>query len=110
MKSSPALPNPVNVAFVEKLYEDFLRDPSSVSPEWKEYLTGLADGELRFRQTYFGPSFRPSSIFNPPGKTEGQGSGVEGKTAPALDPRPSTLDPRSASAALQDRIYLLIRL
>ena len=35
-------PGAANLAYVEGLYEDYLRDPGSVSPEWREYLAGFA--------------------------------------------------------------------
>jgi 2-oxoglutarate dehydrogenase complex dehydrogenase (E1) component-like enzyme len=34
--------NPANLPFVEELYEKFLRDASSVSPEWREYFSQVA--------------------------------------------------------------------
>src|SRR3982751_4430577 len=88
-------PNPANLAFTEQLYEDFLRDPASVPEEWRAYFSGIANGELRFPQPRFGPSFRPASIFNPPSPAEAQTAGRAGEPG---------------SAAFQDRIYLLIRL
>lgn len=102
MTATEATVNSANLPFLEELYEKFLRDASSVSPEWREYFSQLANGELRFPQPRFGPSFKPSSIFNPPERR-----------APA---RPEERSQRTAqvlgapSAALQDRIYLLIRL
>ncbi|RYD99542.1 MAG: hypothetical protein EOP50_04240, partial [Sphingobacteriales bacterium] len=30
-----------NAAYVEEVYETFLRDPSSVSPQWREYFEKL---------------------------------------------------------------------
>ncbi len=40
------LPNPANRAFVEELYDAFLRDPSSVSSTWRDYFEGLErDGD-----------------------------------------------------------------
>ena len=30
------LPNSVSLAFVEALYVDYLRDPESVSPDWRQ--------------------------------------------------------------------------
>ena len=92
--TSTAPPAPVNLAFVEGLYEDYLRDPSSVPSDWQKYFADLGDGELRFPKPCFGPSFRPSSIFNPPSHRV-----VAPNRLPALD-----------KAALQDRVYLLIRL
>jgi 2-oxoglutarate dehydrogenase E1 component len=93
--------NPANLAFVERLYDLFLRDASSVSPEWREYFSQVADGELRFPKPRFGPSFKPRSLFNPPGNAEV--SAVAGGM-PAL---PGVA---RGPAGIQDRIYLLIRL
>src|SRR5580765_7167230 len=92
--ASPQLPGPTNLAFVENLYEQFVRDPSSVPPDWQQYFSELGDGELRFPKPRFTPSFKPFSIFNPPME-----SGPSRGSASTL-----------ASAAIQDRIYLLIRL
>ena len=94
-KTAELLPNASNLAFVEALYEDYLRDPASVPSDWQQYLAGLGNGELRFPKPRFGPSFRPFSIFNPPSASEG------GATKRLVDPE---------IAALQDRVYLLIRL
>jgi 2-oxoglutarate dehydrogenase E1 component len=92
---SPQLPGPANLAFVESLYEDFVRDPSSVPADWQRYFSELGDGELRFPKPRFTPSFKPFSIFNPPTGMDSRFAG--GTVAPA-------------SATIQDRIYLLIRL
>lgn len=89
------IPGTANLAFVEGLYEDYLRDPASVPPDWQRYFAGLANGELRFPKPRFGPSFRPSSIFNPP--TAPRAAAVERLADPGI-------------AAMQDRVYLLIRL
>src|SRR5512135_2681114 len=89
------LPNPANLPFVEELYENFLRDAASVPREWQQYFSDVANGELRFPKPHFGPSFRPFSIFNPPnvGSASGPRRFADAETA-----------------ALQDRVYLLIRL
>jgi 2-oxoglutarate dehydrogenase E1 component len=92
---SDHLPGVANLAFVEGLYEDYLRDPASVPPDWRQYFAEIAEGEFRFPQPRFGPSFRPFSIFNPP------------TTAPARAPS-RLADPEIA--AMQDRVYLLTRL
>src|SRR6185312_1352107 len=90
--------NPANLAFVEELYEKFLRDASSVSPEWREYFGNIANGELRFPKPHFGPSFKPRSLFNPVGRQAAPGTaGV----SPAFGVIPH---------GIQDRIYMLIRL
>lgn len=97
MTATETTVNPANLAFVEELYEQYLRDPASVSPDWQNYFSQIANGELRFPQPHFGPSFKPFSIFNPPRRESGAGR------------RPLSASEIS-SAALQDRIYLLIRL
>jgi 2-oxoglutarate dehydrogenase E1 component len=94
-KRSASPPGPNNLAFVESLYEDYARDPNSVSADWQRYFADLSNGELRFPKPRFGPSFKPFSLFNPPAK------GRDQVRAPLADPQ---------TAALQDRVYLLIRL
>src|SRR5438445_3999411 len=93
MENSTALPGASNLAFVEGLYEDYLRDPSSVPPDWQRYFADLGDGELRFKKARLGPSFRPFSIFNPP-------------LPPGAQRRAAVPD----MAALQERVHMLIRL
>src|SRR2546425_12477072 len=94
-KTAELLPNASNLAFVERLYEDYLRDPSSVPPDWQRYFADLGNGELRFPKPRFAPSFLPFSLFNPPAAPR---RGVPGRVAaPEL-------------ASLQDRVYMLIRL
>ena len=95
MTELPPLPDPSNLAFVEGLYEDFLRDPSSVPPDWQRLFAQRADGKLQFPKPRFGPSFEPFSIFNPPS---------------ASVARPPSGASSAVSASLQDRVYLLIRL
>lgn len=77
------------------MYQDYSRDPNSVPADWQRYFSEVANGELRFPKPRVGPSFRPATIFNPP--------------RPAHQRAPERLaDP--ATASLQDRVYLLIRL
>src|SRR5690348_13483421 len=86
-------PGPANLGFIEGLYEHYLSDPGSVPPDWQNYFAQLINGESRFPKPRFHPSFQRFSLFNPPDRT---------LTAKGL------ADP--GIAALQDRIYLLIRL
>ena len=94
-QTQPPLPAPGNLAFVEALYEDYARDPSSVPPDWQRYFAAFSNGELRFSKPRFAPSFRPASIFNP-------SSPASASSRPHL--------PTADLAALHDRVYLLIRL
>jgi len=59
--------NSFNLAFIEELYVNYLRDPSSVPPDWRRYFEQFVqddgNGETRLR-----PSFRPTSFFNPAGR------------------------------------------
>ncbi len=95
--TSPSLPNSLSLAFVEGLYADYLQDPASVDPEWREYFDGLAaappSGVAPKWQP--GPTFRAASLFNPRGARDGNGKA----TATAV----------SQAAALQDRVDQLIR-
>jgi len=102
MTSIESTVNPANLAFVEELYEKFLRDASSVSAEWREYFSHVADGELGFPQPRFGPSFKPSSLFNPSGRAINGTSTAPGSAgvSPAA----------GVPSGIQDRIYMLIRL
>ncbi len=86
-------PGAINLAFAEGMYEQYLRDPASVTPDWQQYFGEWADSELRFPNPSFGPSFKASSIFNPPAPPVLAGTFSERETA-----------------VLADRVYLLTRL
>src|SRR5213076_3058395 len=90
-KAPPVLPGPNNLAFVEALYEDYLREPSSVPPDWQHYFSTIVNGETSAVRLH--PSLKPRSIFNP--------VPAEGRAAQEI------LTP---SAALHDRVYMLVRL
>lgn len=97
--SDPAQPSPipdsVNLPFVEALYADYLRNPSAVPREWQDYFALMTSGD-RATEGRLGPSFRPTSIFNPPAPPNGQGNGY---AAPAIHD----------AAINQDRVDQLIR-
>ncbi|HZO85823.1 MAG TPA: 2-oxoglutarate dehydrogenase E1 component, partial [Verrucomicrobiae bacterium] len=57
--------NILNLAFLERLYADYLRDRSSVSPEWQQYFEAFRNGEDTGGQASSRASSR-FSIFNPP--------------------------------------------
>ncbi len=86
-------PNPLNLSFVESLYTDYLRDPSSIDAEWRSYFDGLIPGGESRAGLRPGPSFRPASIFNPVGPSSRNGAAERVGDA----------------AVLQDRVDQLIR-
>jgi 2-oxoglutarate dehydrogenase E1 component len=53
-----------SLAFVEELYLEYLKDPSSVDPQWQKYFADHPRNGLAKRGTT-GPAFTPTSIFNP---------------------------------------------
>jgi 2-oxoglutarate dehydrogenase E1 component len=81
------LANSSNLAFIEQLYADYVSDPDSVSPEWRDYFEQFPNGET---QVTLAPSFRPPGLFSAeaPRRTE------------ALS---------AATIGLQDRVNQLIR-
>ena len=82
-----------SLAFVEGLYRDYVRDPSSVDEDWRRYFAGLADRDVRFlREPRFGPTFTPSSLFH--GATESNGAA----SRPAMN-----------AGVLQERLDQLVR-
>src|SRR5499426_2856522 len=86
------LPNSVSLEFVEALYADFLRDPKSVTEDWRAYFQHLSEGNGSTKAEGLTPSFKSWSIFNPPATT-GNGAVAEEAT----------------TAVLQERIDQLIR-
>ncbi len=68
-----------NAAFIEELYEEFLRDPSSLDPKWRDYFKGLqgSGGEIPH-----GPiRERLLSRLNSPARAAPQGGQSDGASA-----------------------------
>jgi 2-oxoglutarate dehydrogenase E1 component len=89
-----SVPNSMSLGFIEDLYAAYLRDPSSVSADWRRYFRSLGNGNVALVPPRQGPSFRPASVFNPPGR--------DGR-APSENVRELEM------ALLQDRVDQLIR-
>ncbi len=96
MNENYPLPSNLNLAFVEELYTDYLRDPASVPADWQEYFKQIANGDYVHGKARLGPSFEAASIFNPPADRRFE---VEA-FAPREENRANTL---------QDRVSQLIR-
>ena len=45
MSEAERLPNTINLAFVEGLYLDYLKDPLSVPAEWRAYFDQLSNSD-----------------------------------------------------------------
>jgi 2-oxoglutarate dehydrogenase E1 component len=90
MSKTELLPAAANLSFVEDLFEKYASDPSSVPPDWQQYFNEVANGEAQSAKPRFGPSFKPRTIFDP-GDHDGHAR-------------------EATSTALQDRVYMLIRL
>jgi 2-oxoglutarate dehydrogenase E1 component len=89
-----------SLAFVEELYLEYLKDPSSVDPQWQNYFASYPRNGLAKRGTTQ-PLFRTTSIFNPP--VDGLGTRVQGIDHP--QPIPQTLE----DTDLQYKVGMLIR-
>ena len=87
-------PTEINLAFVEGLYADYLRDPMSVSPDWRGYFESVS------------PDAKPGVNGSPNGATLNRLPAVEEEPAEIL---PNYSAPAAAAAGLQDRVDKLVR-
>jgi 2-oxoglutarate dehydrogenase E1 component len=85
MSEQVFVPDVDNLAFVERLYADYVRDPALVPPEWRAYLGALQGLEPQGDGVRLGPSFRPTSIFNPPAPRDGRAVAAPPPTAASQD-------------------------
>ena len=95
--SSSSNPAGLNVAFIEDLYESYLRDPSTVSSDWVKYFEAFNGEATPGLPPKLAPSFKATSIFNPPGGSNDQNgkSGMQKKL--------------ERNAILQHKVDLLVR-
>ena len=85
MSEPTVVPDSSNLAFVEQLYGDYLRDPASVPAAWRAYFAALGDGGPPGGAVRLRPSFRPHSIFNPPAPRDGEDRQTVHATAVSQD-------------------------
>ena len=98
--------NSGNAAFVEALYADYLNDPNSVSHDWQRFFAQIAPHE--WPQPQIGPSFTPSSVFNPPSAAPSVAHTTNGNGA-AANGHAATVKHGMDMAVFQDRVDQLIR-
>jgi len=104
MENDPAeigVPNTLSLAFLEALYADYIKDPASVPPAYRDYFARVDHDERFSRSPRIGPAFRPSSVFNP--QTRVNGHAVISARAP------SAANGVSEAAVRQDRLDALVR-
>jgi 2-oxoglutarate dehydrogenase E1 component len=61
------VPNTDSVAFIEALFAEYAQNPAGVPPEWQHVFDEWKAEAGGLPKRFNGPSFRPSSIFNPGG-------------------------------------------
>ncbi|MEM6553848.1 MAG: 2-oxoglutarate dehydrogenase E1 component, partial [Planctomycetota bacterium] len=91
--SAPPPPQltPANLAYAEAIYQQFLEDPDSVDPTWRQQFASW-NGQS---PTRIGPSFQPGSLFNPQGSVAPTRNGSSNGHANGSDPpAPAELPPR----------------
>jgi 2-oxoglutarate dehydrogenase E1 component len=87
MDSQASWPDSPNLAYVEQLYEVYLRDPGALGPQWREYFkswsgtNGQINGQGNGSAALLGPTFTPRSLFNPAGVAAAHGSVTTGEQA-----------------------------
>lgn len=88
-----------NLAFLEDLYSNYVRNPNSVAPEWQTYFGNALNGDRATATAQIGPSFAPPSLF---GARNGHYAGSNGSngasTAHDMD-----------VAARQEKVTQLVR-
>ncbi|GMV40401.1 MAG: hypothetical protein AMXMBFR64_21170 [Myxococcales bacterium] len=89
MDGASELPGSHSLAFIESLYYRYLERPESVDPAWRAWFAGQEHQEPPPAP---GPSFRPFTLFDPPG-------GIQGPATRVVDDM----------AVRQDRVDQLVR-
>ncbi len=85
----------MSLAFVEGLYADYLKNPASVSPDWRKYFEAHVGVDPEFdARPQLGPSFVPPSVFGVASNGNGQHMAhplakVDGERAPSPTPAPA---------------------
>ncbi len=102
-------PGSSNLLFVEEIYADYERDPESVPAPWRRYFDALEPqlGRGENGSTQIGPSFTPSSIFNPAGSSSPAAKEGKGSNGIAYGARRATI--ASEAKERQEAVTQLVR-
>ncbi|RYG59419.1 2-oxoglutarate dehydrogenase E1 component, partial [bacterium] len=103
------LPSSSSLLFVEEIYADYERDPESVPASWRSYFDSLSTqiGQGENGATRVGPSFTPSSIFNPAGTSSSAAKEGKGSNGIAYGARRATI--ASEAKERQEAVTQLVR-
>ncbi|MCA8988114.1 MAG: 2-oxoglutarate dehydrogenase E1 component [Planctomycetaceae bacterium] len=63
--------NAQSLLFMETLYEQFLKSPENVSPDWRAYFSKLEEDNRAEASASLRPVHKPFTIFNPPSMSDG---------------------------------------
>src|SRR5437016_2383727 len=107
MRQTTPAPDSLNLPFTEGLYEEYLREPSSVPPEWRRYFDAMENGERDLGPGRLAPSFRPPGIFNP--LRAGASGGSAGLKDGSLRSAPGSRAGGKPAATSQDRVDQVVR-
>ena len=94
--------NALSLGFIEELYAEFISNPESVTPEWRDYFNGLSNGCSRGPGASTVPVQRPSRV---------QSSAIQQPTANSQQPTANSQQPIAnfQLAVLQRRVDQIMR-
>src|SRR5262245_35623154 len=91
--------NASSLSFIEGLYADFIRDPQSVEPSWREYFAEFARHDPFANRPKTAPTFRPPGLFACAGLAEHDGQDVASR---------ARTESAGEIASLQERVDQLV--
>jgi len=102
-----------NASYIEDLHADYVKDPSSVSPEWRDFFDGLADAPEAITKESEGPSWaRPDWPIPENGELvsalDGNWPAVEKALASKIEARAPSAAPEDTRAATLDSIRAIM--
>ena len=101
--ADPSWPAEINLAFVEGLYADYLRDPMSVSPEWRGYFQSVSP------HAKTGVNGATLNRLPPLEVPEDQQAVQAAPVAQPTEVPPAHTVPSNGAVGLQDRVDKLVR-
>jgi len=102
-----------NASYIEDLHADYVRDPASVSPEWRDFFDGLADAPEAITKESEGPSWARTDWPIPENgelvsALDGNWPAVEKALASKIEARAPSVPPEDTRAATLDSIRAIM--